>query len=304
MRCRVDKTHDQRNKTGFANIANFVGSVDIDWHSFPSYSSSSLWARSLIMDPSLDRTRRRRETTRSKLRYYKTNILQSETRFSKARIISYQSDTFYDRRVGLRWQGLPLGQPLAPSDSSGSTSRVASETHFRPSSARSTSPDIEATPRHHDSGETKLIDPAGAEFPPSADIRARAKPTGEARCFTSSQSMPSFDKSHTSPRSDPSFDRPSLPASRCLPATSARLHNDPSGTDRPTKSGGGTARWWWWCVAANLESFIRAASSFARARDWLSSGRLSQRRAWHRVETVEKLIQYNTPSKTTEEYTA
>ena len=134
MRCRVDKTHDQRNKTGFANIANFVGSVDIDWHSFLSYSSSSLWARSLIMDPSLDRTRRRRETTRSKLRYYKTNILQSETRFSKARIISYQSDTFFDRRVGLRWQGLPLGQPLAPSDSSGSTSRVASETHFRPSS--------------------------------------------------------------------------------------------------------------------------------------------------------------------------
>ena len=134
MRCRVDKTHDQRNKTGFANIANFVGRVDIDWHSFLSYSSSSLWARSLIMDPSLDRTRRRRETTRSKLRYYKTNILQSETRFSKARIISYQSDTFFDRRVGLRWQGLPLGQPLAPSDSSGSTSRVASETHFRPSS--------------------------------------------------------------------------------------------------------------------------------------------------------------------------
>jgi len=102
----------------------------------------------------------------------------------------------------------------------------------------------------------------------------------------------------------PPSDRPSLPASRCLPATSARLHNDPSGTDRPTKSGGGTARWWWWCVAANLESFTRAASSFARARDWLSSGRLSQRRAWHRVETVEKLIQYNTPSKTTEEYTA
>lgn len=91
----------------------------------------------------------------------------------------------------------------------------------------------------------------------------------------------------------PPSDRPSLPASRCLPATSARLHNDPSGTDRPTKSGGGTARWWWWCVAANLESFTRAASSFARARDWLSSGRLSQRRAWHRVETVEKLIQYN-----------
>lgn len=39
------------------------------------------------------------------------------------------------------------------------------------------------------SGETKLIDPAGAEFPPSADIRARAKPTGEARCFTSPQSI-------------------------------------------------------------------------------------------------------------------